>query len=87
MAKEAIKEGFQEMGLADRLVIDAVNRMREANVDPSFAIVSMFHFGVVNSLTDLDCDIERRHVLDHIDNYVRNAREVLDIPVHQSFLD
>lgn len=87
MVQEAIKEGMEEMDTADRLTIDAVSRMREANIDPAFGIIAMFHHGVVSPLTDLEDSTEQRHILDNIDNYVRNAREILGVPAHKSFLE
>lgn len=86
MSRDLATKCFREMGIADQIVIDAVEAIREAGVDTSFSILSMLNHGVVRQSKEMTLEEERAYLV-FMEEYLADTRNKLGMEPHQSFTE
>ena len=84
MSRDHAVECFQEMGVADEIVLRAVSAMKEAGVDPSLAVLSMLHFGIIKLSKEMHLYQEIPYLI-FMEEYLADTRIALGMAPNEPF--
>ena len=76
MSRERAVQYFNQMHSADQIVSEAIKAMKEAEIDPSFSILSMLNYGVVKLSREISLKEELPYLI-FMENYLADTREKL----------